>query len=134
MIAMAGPLARWRMFHAMERTRFAGDESTPLMGRLTACGCIFDKLAVNHDGTITPCNMLATMVMGRIGETPIREIWRSHPHLCALRERRQIPMENVAECKGCEWTPFCNGSCPAGSSGSPAPCTAPTRRTATAAS
>jgi SynChlorMet cassette radical SAM/SPASM protein ScmE len=112
-IAMAGPLARWRMFHAMERTRIAGGEPTPLMGRLTACGCIFDKLAVNHDGTITPCNMLATMVMGRIGETPIRNIWRSHPHLRALRERRQIPMDDVAECKGCEWTAFCNGSCPA---------------------
>jgi SynChlorMet cassette radical SAM/SPASM protein ScmE len=111
--AMAGPLARWRMFHAMERTRFAGGEPTPLMGRLTACGCIFDKIAVNHDGTITPCNMLATMVMGRIGETPIRDIWRSHPHLRALRDRRQIPMDDVAECKGCEWTAFCNGSCPA---------------------
>ena len=112
-IAMAGPLARWRMFHAMESARFVGGERTPRMGRLTACGCIFDKLAVNHDGTITPCNMLATMVMGRIGETPIREIWRSHPHLRALRERREIPMDDVAECKGCEWTAFCNGSCPA---------------------
>lgn len=111
--AMAGPLARWRMFHAMETARFAGGEPTSRMGCLTACGCVFDKIAINHDGTITPCNMLATMVMGRIGETPIREIWRSHPHLRALRERRQIPMHDVAECKGCEWTAFCNGSCPA---------------------
>ena len=111
--AMAGPLARWRMFHAMETARFGGGEPTPLMGCLTACGCVFDKIAVNHDGTITPCNMLATMVMGRINETPIREIWRSHAHLRALRERRAIPMDDVAECKGCEWTAFCNGSCPA---------------------
>ena len=111
--ALAGSLARWRMFHAMETARFAGGARTSLMGRLTACGCIFEKLAVNHDGTITPCNMLATMVIGRIGETPIRDIWRSHPHLRALRERRQIPMDDVAECKGCEWTAFCNGSCPA---------------------
>jgi SynChlorMet cassette radical SAM/SPASM protein ScmE len=112
-IAMAGPLARWRMFHAMEKTRTAGGEPTPRMGRLTACGCVFDKIAVNHDGTITPCNMLATMVMGGIGETPIRDIWRNHPHLRALRERREIPMDDVAECQGCEWTAFCNGSCPA---------------------
>ena len=111
--ALAGSLARWRMFHAMETARFAGGARTPLMCRLTACGCVFDKIAVNHDGTITPCNMLATMVIGRIGETPIRDIWRSHPHLRALRERRQIPMDDVAECKGCEWTAFCNGSCPA---------------------
>ena len=111
--ALAGPLTRWRMFHAMETARFAGGARTSLMGRLTACGCIFEKLAVNHDGTITPCNMLATMVIGRIGETPIRDIWRSHPHLRALRERREIPMDDVAECKGCEWTAFCNGSCPA---------------------
>ena len=111
--ALAGPLVRWRMFHAMETARFAGGARTPLMGRLTACGCVFDKIAVNHDGTITPCNMLATMVMGRIGETPIRDIWRGHPHLRSLRERREIPMDDVAECKDCDWRPFCNGSCPA---------------------
>ena len=111
--AMAGPLARWRMFRAMETARSAGTEPTPRMGRLTACGCVFNKLAVNHDGTITPCNMLATMVMGRIGETPIRPMWQAHPHLRALRERRQIPMDDVVECAGCEWIRYCNGSCPA---------------------
>ena len=130
---MAGPLARWRMFHAMEAAR-AGGERTPRMGRLTACGCVFDKLAVNHDGTITPCNMLATMVMGRIGETPIREIWRGHPHLRALRERREIPMDDLAECQGCEWTAFCNGSCPAVQFGLTGSLRRPIPRTATAAS
>jgi radical SAM protein with 4Fe4S-binding SPASM domain len=74
---------------------------------------VFDKLAVNHDGSITPCNMLAGMELGRVGETPIRDIWRTHPHLLALRQRRQIAMSDLPECAGCEWTSYCNGSCPA---------------------
>ena len=110
--ALAGPLTRWRMFHAMETARFAGGER-PAHGSPDCLWLHLQKLAVNHDGTITPCNMLATMVMGRIGETPIRDIWRSHPHLRALRERREIPMDDVAECKDCDWRAFCNGSCPA---------------------
>jgi radical SAM protein with 4Fe4S-binding SPASM domain len=32
--------------------------------------------------------------------------------LQALRDRRLIPMQQVAGCEGCEWASFCNGSCP----------------------
>ena len=51
------------------------------MGFLTACGCVFNKLAVHHDGVITPCNMLAGLELGRINRDAIKTIWKTHPIL-----------------------------------------------------
>ncbi len=82
------------------------------MGSLTACGCVFNKLAVHHDGMISPCNMLAGLDLGRINRDAIKTIWRTHPILQELKDRRQIPMSKVPGCENCEWVPYCNGSCP----------------------
>ena len=82
------------------------------MGYLTSCGCVFNKLAVHHDGVITPCNMLPELELGRINLDALKAIWKSHPTLKALKERRQIPMSEVPGCEACEWAPYCNGGCP----------------------
>ncbi|MFH1490339.1 MAG: SynChlorMet cassette radical SAM/SPASM protein ScmE [Pseudomonadota bacterium] len=111
--ATAGPLAIWRSYREMEHAMASGEKSTRwVMGVLSACGCVFNKLAVHHDGVITPCNMLSGLELGRINEDSIREIWTGHPILKALKERRSIPMERVPGCEDCRWAPFCNGSCP----------------------
>ena len=112
--ASAGSLALWRMFREMEVAKATGKQPGRWkMGSLSSCGCMFCKLAVHHDGMIVPCNMLAAASLGSIGETPIREIWRKHPLLKEMRERSRAPMEDVPGCKDCEWTPYCNGGCPA---------------------
>ena len=54
------------------------------MGFLTACGCVFNKLAVHHDGMISPCNMLAELELGRVNRDSIKTIWKTHPTLKAL--------------------------------------------------
>jgi SynChlorMet cassette radical SAM/SPASM protein ScmE len=111
--AMAGPLAKAKSFAEMERAR-ATEEKTSRwhMGYLTSCGGVFNKLDVLHDGGIVPCHMLHRLVMGKVGEDPVKEIWRDHPTLVALRERRKIPMNQVPGCEDCEWAPYCNGGCP----------------------
>lgn len=112
--ASAGSLALWHMFQEMEEAKATGVKTRRWkMGFLSSCGCMFAKLAVHHDGMIVPCNMLATAALGTIGETPIRSIWQQHPLLQEMRQRRTIPMEQVPGCEGCEWTPYCNGGCPA---------------------
>ena len=83
-----------------------------IMGYLTACGCVFSKLDVLHDGTIVPCHMLYDLALGHIATDSLVEICRTHPILKALRERRSIPMQQVPGCQDCEWAPYCNGSCP----------------------
>jgi len=111
--AMAGPLAKIQSFKEMEHARKTGEKTTRWhMGYLTACGCMYNKLSIHHDGIITPCNMLGKLEMGRINIDSLSEIWKHHPVLDALKNRRKIPMNQVPGCEHCEWNEFCNGSCP----------------------
>jgi len=111
--ATAGPLAKWRIYGEMEHARATGEKTQRWqMGYLTACGCMFNKLAVHHDGVISPCNMLAGLELGRINHDSIKTIWATHPILQAMKDRRKIPMNQVPGCEDCEWAPYCNGSCP----------------------
>ncbi|MBD3239372.1 MAG: radical SAM protein, partial [Chitinivibrionales bacterium] len=110
--ATAGPLARWRGYQRMERARAEG-KPEPGMGYLTACGCFTSKLAVHHDGVITPCNMLSRYEIGTIQTTPICAIWGKHPLLRELAARRSVRVDQTPGCGDCEWAPYCNGSCPA---------------------
>jgi SynChlorMet cassette radical SAM/SPASM protein ScmE len=112
--ATAGSLALWHMFREMEEAKASGQPCRRWkMGSLSSCGCMFAKLAVHHDGMIVPCNMLAAAALGTINRTPIRSIWQDHPLLKEMRRRREIPMDQVPGCAGCEWIPFCSGGCPA---------------------
>jgi SynChlorMet cassette radical SAM/SPASM protein ScmE len=111
--ATAGPQARLKMQAEMEEAKRTGVKTTRWgMGYLTACGCIFNKLDFLHDGTIVPCNMLPDLKLGNITTDSLEEIWRDHPTLRALRERRFIAMRDVPGCGDCEWNEYCNGSCP----------------------
>lgn len=112
-IAAAGPLAKWHSYQEMEHAMKTGEKSTRWqMGCLTACGCMYNKLSVHHDGNITPCSILAKLVLGHINRNSLTEIWKTSPILQALKDRRKIAMTEVPGCEGCEWAPFCNGSCP----------------------
>jgi SynChlorMet cassette radical SAM/SPASM protein ScmE len=111
--ASAGSLALWHMYREMEEAKATGKPvMRGKMGFLSSCGCMFLKLAVHHDGTITPCNMLAAASLGTIGTAPLASIWQNHALLREMRERRNIPMSEVAGCRGCEWVAYCNGGCP----------------------
>jgi len=111
--ANAGPQAKLKGYAEMEHARRTGEKATRgQMGYLTACGCVFSNLDILHDGTVVPCCMLPDLRLGNIVADSVEEIWRTHPALWALRERRRIPMQQVPGCEGCEWAPYCNGSCP----------------------
>ena len=111
--AMAGPLAKAKSFAEMERARATGEKTSGWrMGYLTSCGGVFNKLDVLHDGGIVPCHMLPRLVLGRVGRDSVKEIWKNHPTLVALRERWKIPMTRVPGCEDCQWAPYCNGGCP----------------------
>lgn len=111
--AQAGPQAKLKAYAEMEEAKRTGVKTTRWgMGYLTACGCIFNRLDILHDGTIVPCNMLPGLVLGNILTDSVEDIWHNHPTLIALRERRSIPMHDVPGCEDCEWNEYCNGSCP----------------------
>ncbi len=109
--ASAGPLAKWHQYRSMEHARRRGTPERG-MGSLSACSGMFHKLAVHHDGTLVPCNMLSTLMLGCMGRDGLRTVWTSHSTLESLRNRHRIPMRDVPGCEDCPWALFCNGSCP----------------------
>ena len=57
--AQAGPKSKIKMYAEMEHAKKTGEITKRWkMGYLTACGCVFSKIDILHDGTIVPCCML----------------------------------------------------------------------------
>jgi SynChlorMet cassette radical SAM/SPASM protein ScmE len=110
--AMAGPLAEARGWLDMEDARLWGKPLTPTRGYLTGCGCYRSSLNVRADGGITPCTMLSHIELGRINRVDLGEVWRENTELNALRQRHHIPLSGFSFCAGCEYIPYCTGSCP----------------------
>lgn len=109
----AGPVANWTRYSDMERI-LQGKEpvSNWRQGFLSACGCIFHRLAVHHDGAITPCHMLPDLNIGRLGIDSLKDIWNNHPVIKAMRDRQAVPLKDVEGCSDCQWNSICNGGCP----------------------
>jgi SynChlorMet cassette radical SAM/SPASM protein ScmE len=112
--AQAGPLARAQHFADIDRRVAAGETGMPNRGTLCSCGGVFQKMAILHDGTMVPCNLLPKLTMGVIGSTPLQEAWLHHPSINVVRQRRQIELRSLPTCHDCDYTGFCAGGCPAG--------------------
>lgn len=110
--AQAGPLSRAMMMSEISERIARGETGIPGRGTLCSCGGVFSKMAVLHDGTFVPCDMLPDLVMGKIGETSLEEAWQTHPNIKAVRERRKIPLSELEECRTCPYSGFCTGGCP----------------------
>jgi SynChlorMet cassette radical SAM/SPASM protein ScmE len=111
--AQAGPLASAKHFAEIEERRGRGETEQPGRGTLCSCGGVFNKMAILHDGTMVPCNLLPKLIMGVFGHHSLSEAWRNSPAINAVRYRRQIRLSSIPECKGCPYTGFCAGGCPA---------------------
>ena len=111
--ATAGPLAMGREFARIDELLDRGETKMPGRGTLSSCGGVFTKMAVLHDGTMVPCNLLPSMTMGTIGKDSLYEGWLRHPAINAIRQRQQIPLSSLPGCADCNYTDFCAGGCPA---------------------
>ncbi len=110
--ANAGPQADLRMWSEMERARLGGLAPAHPTGALTACGCVFDRMAVRADGIMTPCTMLSHMEMGRINHDDLREVWQNHPLMQSMRARNEISLKLFDFCSSCNYINYCTGNCP----------------------
>ncbi|MBN2547774.1 MAG: SynChlorMet cassette radical SAM/SPASM protein ScmE [Anaerolineales bacterium] len=109
----AGPVANRRAYAEMEHARRTGEKTSRWgMGYLTACGCVFSKIDILHDGSVVPCHILSGVVVGNILTDSLVDIWNHNPQMQALRQRRAIPMRQLPTCEDCEWAEYCNGGCP----------------------
>ncbi len=71
--------------------------------RLSACTFPWYAMVICADGTVTPCpqDFYAKLVMGRWGETSLREIWNG-PAYRDLRRRYQTDIESLPLCRKCD--------------------------------
>lgn len=111
--AAAGPLAEARTFKDLEERVARGEKFKKGRGKMSSCGGVFNKMAVLHDGTMVPCNMLPTLVMGVIGMHPLKDAWQKSPAINVVRRRRDVPLTALSTCRDCSYTGFCAGGCPA---------------------
>jgi len=112
--AQAGPLIMARELASIDEMLANGQISMAGRGTLCGCGGVLNTIAVMHDGTIVPCNILSSLPLGKIGINSILEIWRNHPTLVGMRQRRNTPLSSLETCRGCVYQGFCTGGCPAG--------------------
>ena len=112
--ATAGPLIIAQELRTMDEMLASGQTSLPGRGTLSACGGVFSKLAVHHDGTIVPCHVLSTLNLGTIGIDNLQDVWINHPTMKALRQRQTIPLNSLETCRDCAYQGFCTGGCPGG--------------------
>jgi len=112
--ATAGPLALAIQECAYQEAKSKGIKQLPGRGYLTACGGVFSKIAVLHDGTIVPCHIISDLHLGIILKDDFIEVWQSHPLMKALRERRGISLDTIEPCKDCDYKGYCTGGCPGG--------------------
>jgi len=110
--AQAGPLSRAKVMKEISDRIASGETGMPGHGTFCSCGGVFSKMAILHDGTFVPCNMLPDLVMGKIGDTSLEEAWQTHPNINIVRERRKIPLSEIEECRDCSYIGFCRGGCP----------------------
>jgi len=110
--AQAGPLALARHFSRIEQSLAQGRNGLPGRGQLNSCGGCLNKMAVLHDGTMVPCDLLPTLTMGVIGLHSLAEAWLHSPSINAVRYRRDIPITSLPTCRDCTYAGFCSGGCP----------------------
>ncbi|MHB8810954.1 MAG: radical SAM protein [Desulfobulbaceae bacterium] len=111
--AAAGPLALANHFADIDKRLARGETKMPGRGTLSSCGGVFSKMAVLHDGTMVPCNLLPSLTMGVIGATPLQQAWLHHPAINAVRNLTMIPLNSLEGCGECCYSGFCAGGCPA---------------------
>jgi radical SAM protein with 4Fe4S-binding SPASM domain len=111
--AQAGPLYIAQMLKDIDNRISNGEGGINGRGVFSSCGCVFHRMAVLHDGTMVPCTMLPTLVMGVIGMHSLKDLWLTSPAINSVRLRRNIPLSIIPECKECRYIDFCTGGCPA---------------------
>lgn len=112
--ATAGPLALAREECAIHAAQEKGEKKFPGRGKLTACGGVFEKLAILHDGTIVPCHVISDLHLGNLLSDDFTNVWQAHPLMQAMRLRREISLETIEPCKDCDYRGYCTGGCPGG--------------------
>lgn len=111
--ASSGPLIIAELIEKINRARASENLKVPFStGCFTGCNVMWQTLAVLHDGSYVPCLQLPHMILGKVGQDLLREVWLNSPGLVKLRQRRTVSLETDPRCTGCSYVNYCTGGCP----------------------
>lgn len=82
-------------------------------GKHRQCSSLLFKLAFRADGAIIPCLGCEGITLGKINETPIRDIWNNDEQLNYFRNRIDDGRCLEGECINCKYNYYCSYLCPA---------------------
>ncbi len=79
--------------------------------KLLPCSAGVDQCCILPDGSVTPCNYMASYDCGNVRQTDFLDIWRYSPALRAMRALRTVPVTQIDQCSACKYRVFCRGGC-----------------------
>jgi len=111
--AQSGPLIIANMIDKIESARETGKfDASYRTGYLSGCNTMWQEISILHDGTYVPCHQLPQIILGKIGQDPLMDVWHHSDELITLRKRMDIPLESISHCEGCSYQQYCTGGCP----------------------
>ena len=78
------------------------------------CGAVNGGLTVRADGQLAPCEQGADYPCGNLLERPLKDLWRNSKKCSHIRAQWMTSLDEIEDCRDCEWRRDCNGGCPAG--------------------
>lgn len=109
--ATGGPLFEARFWKKMDEAWLQEAPAFKEGGHLNACSGSSIIINVRSDGTITPCQLLSHLDLGRINHDSLSEVWLNSPVLNNMRSRCRS-LADFEFCQGCDYIPYCPGNCP----------------------
>lgn len=79
----------------------------------SGCGATLNSLTILSDGSVVPCDRLQGYKLGNVRRSPLLHIWRTSRALKQFRERFTKTLEEIDDCRDCEYKGRCTGGCPA---------------------
>lgn len=80
---------------------------------LNTCSAGTTEVAIRPDGWTVPCDRLYNYKVGDIRKEGLEDIWHRSEALNRFRERFQLTIDDLPECKDCRYKCRCGGGCPA---------------------
>ena len=111
-VSTAGTLTDAKMWTEMINSEKNSDEGYSYGGSLTACGCVWSKIAVRADGNMVPCNQISSIELGEINKDRLSDVWKKNIDLNRMRDRKNIKLSNFESCINCKYIKYCTGNCP----------------------
>ncbi|MFC2149094.1 radical SAM protein [Candidatus Auribacterota bacterium] len=110
---IGGPMVKTESFFSGFADHKPSPEDNGSDGTFSSCAGCFEECCVRPDGWVVPCSRMWEYKTGNVRNKRFRDIWHNSEKTKEFRARRKVKVNDVDECRSCEYIPLCRGGCPA---------------------